>query len=74
MTQAELAIRANVSRPTLARLERGELSVTLDLLFRVLGVFDLASDIDSVAGDDPLGRHLQDQALRRPVRHHPGAG
>jgi transcriptional regulator with XRE-family HTH domain len=68
MTQHELALRADVSRMTLARLERGELTVGLDLLVHVLGVLGLDSDLDLVARDDELGRRLQDAALRRPRR------
>jgi len=54
MTQADLATRANVNRLTLSRLERGELTVSLDVLFRVLGVLGLDGDLDNVARDDEL--------------------
>jgi transcriptional regulator with XRE-family HTH domain len=68
MTQADLATRANVNRLTLSRLERGELTVSLDLLFRVLGVLGLEADLDNIARDDELGRQLQDALLYRPVQ------
>ena len=68
MSQTELAMRANVSRVTLGRLERGELTVSLELLFRVLGILGLDADLDKLAHDDELGRQLQDAPLRRPGR------
>jgi len=71
MTQADLATRANVNRLTLSRLERGELTVSLDVLFRVLGVLGLDGDLDNVARDDELGRQLQDAPLQRPIQRKP---
>ena len=71
MTQADLATRANVNRLTLSRLERGELTVSLDVLFRVLGVLGLDGDLDSIARDDELGRQLQDAPLQRPIQRKP---
>ena len=71
MTQADLATRANVNRLTLSRLERGELTVSLDVLFRVLGVLGLDGDLDNVARDDELGRQLQGAPLQRPIQRKP---
>ena len=71
MTQADLATRANVNRLTLSRLERGELTVSLDVLFRVLGVLGLDGDLDNVARDDELGRQFQDAPLQRPIQRKP---
>jgi hypothetical protein len=53
---------------TLARLERGDLSSSVGLLARVLGVLGLDADIDQLARDDELGQRLQDVRLRRPRR------
>lgn len=72
MSQADLAVRANVDRKTLARLEHGELTVSLELLLRVLGILGLDADVDQIAREDELGRRMQDAPLRRPVRRHPG--
>ena len=66
MTLNELAERAGTTRPTLARLERGDLSGSVGLLARILGVLGLEADIDSIASDDKLGQRVQDVHLRRP--------
>jgi transcriptional regulator with XRE-family HTH domain len=68
MSLSELASRVGVARGTLTRLERGDLSVSLGLLARVLTVLGLEGDLDRVATDDELGRRLQDVHLRRPRR------
>lgn len=56
----EMAARVDASRTTLRSLERGELTASLALLVRVLGVLGLEEDLDHLAGDDELGRRLQD--------------
>ncbi len=66
MTLHEMAARVDSTRSTLARLERGNVSVGLALLVRILGVLGLEADLDKVAQDDELGRRLQDVRLRRP--------
>jgi transcriptional regulator with XRE-family HTH domain len=63
-----MATRANVSRPTLESLERGELSINLGLLARVLAILGMEEDLDRLAEDDELGRRLQDVRQRRPRR------
>ncbi len=63
-----MAARVDASRITLGRLEKGDLSVSLALLVRVLGVLGLEADLDHVARDDELGKRLQDLTLRRPRR------
>ena len=68
MSLEELAARADTTRVTLSRLERGDLGVSLSLLVRVLVVLGLEADLDKVATDDELGRRLQDVQLRRPRR------
>lgn len=60
MTQAALAARADVSLPTLRKLEQGEGSVGLATLLRALEVLGLERDLDLVAKEDELGRRLQD--------------
>ena len=60
MTQATLAARADVSLPTLRKLEQGEPSSSLATLLRALQVLGLDQDIDFLARDDEVGRRLQD--------------
>lgn len=57
---AEMAERMDVSRPTLYRLERGDLSVGLGVLVRALGVIGLDGDLAALAADDELGHRLAD--------------
>jgi len=68
MSLTELAARVDVTRHTLSRLERGDLSTSLGVLARVLGVLGLEDDLDRLARDDELGQRLQDVRLRRPRR------
>ena len=70
-TQAELAERVGVSRPTIARVERGDLEVTLGIAFEaaaLLGVplFDIDPDRRRLEGarvDDRLA--VLPQSVRR---------
>lgn len=41
LTQAELALRIGVQQSDLCRMENGEYKVSLDALFRILGVFGM---------------------------------
>jgi transcriptional regulator with XRE-family HTH domain len=58
MSLEDLAKRVDVNRETLA--------TSLNVLARVLGVLGLEEDLDLLAGDDELGRRLQDIRLPRP--------
>ena len=60
MTQATLAARADVSLPTLRKLEKGDPTTSLATLVRALQVLGLEKDIDLLASNDELGRKLQD--------------
>jgi hypothetical protein len=66
LTAVVVAERANISRPTLAKAERGDPSVTLGTYLRILAIYGLECDLSNVAGDDVLGRRLQDLALPAP--------
>lgn len=55
--------RAGVSRMTLYRLEAGSPAIALGTVIRVLSVLSLENDLELIAGDDRLGRLLQDQKL-----------
>lgn len=64
---AELvAERADISRPTLSQIEKGEASVAMGNYVKVLAVLGLEKDLAVVGRDDLLGRKLQDAGL--PVR------
>ncbi|MBI5547588.1 MAG: helix-turn-helix domain-containing protein [Deltaproteobacteria bacterium] len=61
-----VAVRAGITRVTLARIERGDPGTSLGAYAAVLRVLGLQGSLDAVAGDDPVGRKLQD--LQLPVR------
>ena len=60
MTQSTLAARADVSVPTIRKLERGNPTTSLATLARALQVLGLQADLDGIAHNDELGRRLQD--------------
>lgn len=60
MTQATLAARADVSVPTVRKLEKGDPTSSLATLARALQVLGLNADLDEIASNDELGRKLQD--------------
>lgn len=66
LTAVVVAARANISRPTLAKAERGDPSVTLGTYLRILAIYALEGDLSVIARDDVLGRRLQDLALPAP--------
>lgn len=59
----QVAERANISRPTLVSIEKGNPNVTIGAYVKVLSVLGLENDILNVAADDKLGRKLQDAKL-----------
>ena len=74
MAAVVMAERAGMSRDTLNRLEKGDVSISLAAFMRVLQVLGLADDIDRVARDDVLGRKLQDMNQLGPRRRRRGEG
>lgn len=56
--------RADISRPTLYKVECGEPSVAMGIYVQVLRVLGLTGDLGLIAKEDPLGRRLQDESLR----------
>jgi transcriptional regulator with XRE-family HTH domain len=60
MSETEMAARAGVSRMTIWRLERGDVTVSLAIVLRVLEILNFEKDVDLLAHDDPLGAKLQD--------------
>lgn len=68
MSETEMAARVLVSRPTVRRLERGDLSVSAAILVRVLEVLSLEGDLERLAEHDDLGQQIADARLPRPRR------
>lgn len=67
-TASLVAERADISRQTLTKVERGDPAVTLGTYVRVLVVVGLEKDLALVAKDDIVGRRLQDAELDVPRR------
>lgn len=63
ITTSMLAERAGISRPTLANVEKGESTVSMGVYASVLFCLGLEKDLLLLAGDDPLGRRMQDAEL-----------
>jgi len=59
----QVSERANISRPTLVSIEKGNPNVSIGAYIKVLFVLGLEKDIISIARDDELGRKLQDAKL-----------
>lgn len=57
--------RANLSRPTLYKIETGDPSVAIGFYVQVLRVLGLLADLSLIAKEDALGRLLQDESLPR---------
>mgnify|MGYP000978046895 CR=1 FL=1 len=55
--------RADISRPTLYKVENGDPSVAMGIYVQVLRVLGLVADLGLVAKEDELGRRLQDESL-----------
>lgn len=63
LSAEQVAERANTTRPTLRSIEQGSGSVAIGVYAQVLFVLGLEKDLLKLAGDDPLGRRLQDARL-----------
>jgi transcriptional regulator with XRE-family HTH domain len=71
MSEAEMAERSFISRPTLHKLEAGNLSVSAAVLARVLEVLTLDGDLDRLAERDEVGERLADARTPLPHRFRP---
>lgn len=63
LTMEQVAERAGIARSTLWQVEKGQPSVSFGVYAQVLFVLGLEKDILKIAGDDILGRKLQDAEL-----------
>lgn len=59
----QVAERANINRMTLLNIEKGSASVAMGSYAQVLFVLGLEADLRKLAGEDLLGRKLQDAEL-----------
>jgi len=55
--------RADISRPTLNKVENGDPSVAFGIYVQVLRVLGMVEDLSLLAKEDVLGRRLQDESL-----------
>jgi transcriptional regulator with XRE-family HTH domain len=67
ITATMLAERAGITRVTLRKVENGDGSVTMATYANVLFCLGLEKDLLLLAGDDLLGRRLQDAGLTHPT-------
>lgn len=63
LSAEQVAERANITRMTLLNIEKGAGGVAIGNYAQVLFVLGLEKDLLKLAGDDPLGRKLQDAKL-----------
>jgi transcriptional regulator with XRE-family HTH domain len=70
MTAQQVAERAGTTRQTLARLERGDASVGLDIFFNISRALGLLDTVVTATDpyETPFGRARADQTLPRRVR------
>jgi len=72
LTAKDLAKRARVTRPTLAKLEKGEPGVSLGILTHVLWVLELDYRVGELVdpGEDAMGTAITVRSLPERVRGH----
>ena len=58
-----VCVRADISRPTLYKVENGDPSVAMGMYVQVLRVLGMVEDLSLIAKEDILGRRLQDESL-----------
>jgi transcriptional regulator with XRE-family HTH domain len=63
LSMVQVAERANISRTTLAAVERGAPTVSMGTYAQVLFTLGLAPSLRQLAANDTLGRKLQDAGL-----------
>ena len=60
-----VAERAQCSRITAAKVEKGDPTVSMGTYLRILFALQLADDIEMIAKTDPIGRDVQDLKERK---------
>lgn len=66
----QIAERADISKSTLWRIEKGDPGVSMGNLYQVLITLGLEKDLLQLAADDELGRKIQDAQLSTNKRAH----
>lgn len=64
----EMAVRCGVTKPTIYKLERGDITVSLAVLVRCLDTLGLIDDLDWIAARDETGAAIADERLGKPHR------
>lgn len=64
LSTEQVSERAGIARKTLWKIENGAPEVAIGSYLQVLFILGLEKDLDQVAGNDPLGRKLQDAQLQ----------
>lgn len=65
LSMQDIADRATVTRLTVSKVEHGDPSVAFGIYARVLYALNLENDLKLIAGNDVLGRDLQDAELKK---------
>jgi toxin-antitoxin system, antitoxin component, xre family len=68
LTMDQVAQRAQCTRLTLSRLEKGEPTVSIGVVMRVLNALQLEDDILHLAKDDELGHMVTDLGIKNKKR------
>jgi transcriptional regulator with XRE-family HTH domain len=63
LSRDQVAERAAIARSTLQLIEKGAPGVAMSSYLQVLFVLGMEKDLLKLAGEDPLGRKLQDADL-----------
>ncbi|NTU53717.1 MAG: helix-turn-helix transcriptional regulator [Chlorobiaceae bacterium] len=58
-----VCIRADISRPTLYKIEHGDPSVSIGHYVKVLRVLGMVEDLACIVKEDRIGRRIQDESL-----------
>ena len=64
LSMQDVAERASVTRLTISKVEHGDPTVAIGIYARVLYALNMENDIRQLAGNDALGRDLQDASLK----------
>lgn len=65
LSMQDIADRATVTRLTVSKVEHGDPTVAFGIYARVLYALNLENDLKLIAGNDVLGRDLQDAELKK---------